>query len=108
MKTKDMVFSTLIAQKRVNQWIKTAENVLKDTQQEKRLAAHQCKACFYGTSVSGRAMTAHSCGACGKEEVFPNTDFHALCMECAKKDALCKRCGGDLEMNLERSWPGEA
>lgn len=87
-------------------WLKLANDANYDTRQAERLKRHECIACFYGGRVGGSAMTKQSCMCCGKDELYSSTCTDVLCMPCAEKHSLCKRCGGDLEMRARRrDWP---
>lgn len=94
------------AKARVNDWIKLANDVTLDARQAERIKRHECKACYYGGRVGGGAMTEQKCMSCGKDELYSSTATDVLCMPCAEKHSLCKRCGGDLEMRARRrDWP---
>lgn len=102
----NMVAWTERAKARVNEWLKLANAASYDERQTERIKRHECKACYYGGRVGGSAMTKQSCMCCGKDEVYSSTDTDTLCMPCAVKHSLCKRCGGDLEMRTRRrDWP---
>lgn len=106
MNAGNLIAATEQAQRRVQSWCARAKAVAEDTQRDERLAAHECKACFYATRIGGAAMTTRPCMACGQDQRYSSTATDALCLACAQEHHLCKRCGGDLELNGARAdWP---
>ena len=74
--------------------------------EQQRHAEYECKACFYLGRIAGRAMTHRECMSCKKDVIYPSTATGVLCLPCARDFELCRRCGGDIEINLLRtSWP---
>jgi hypothetical protein len=83
-----------------------ADEVANDNRQDEREKAQECKACFYMPRIGGCVMTTQPCMCCGKEVMFSSTATDRLCLDCAKKHSLCKRCGGDISMRSRRKeWP---
>jgi len=69
-----------------------------------RLASNYCLACAVNSNVAGRALTQGVCAMCGVPFTHANTDVPMLCAACAQRDHLCRRCGGDMSLNLQREW----
>lgn len=106
MTPRDMSFATAMAQSRVKEALRLAQKYQEDPHREHRLAEHKCKACYYRTVIAGAAITMQPCMCCGKEQMYSSTNTDVLCVPCAKTHALCKHCGGDVEMNSDRKdWP---
>lgn len=105
MNPANMVRATESAKSQVHDAIKRAKDIAEDSDKTRRLAAQECKACFYFSRIGGAAMTSQDCMCCGVEQLHSSTNTDALCIECAVKCKLCKHCGGDLEMIVRRKWP---
>lgn len=71
------------------------DDPMKETRVEKQL----CKSCFYvyNDGWAGQAFTDKNCEDCGKEMIFSTTNTDSFCIECAKKNNVCKHCGGAIE-----------
>lgn len=71
-----------------------------------------CQLCFYlPDQIAGHAMTERPCGICGRHVTYGSTLTDVLCLSCAVKHELCKRCGADIDLdhNQEREpWPIDA
>lgn len=67
-------------------------NMAADPRQIERLAAHECKACFYEVTFSGQAFTPYTCGMCQLGFMHNNTGVPKLCPNCADKNVLCAQC----------------
>ena len=88
--------------------LKRAEEMKTDPRKVERLKRCECRACYYlnGSRIGGAAMTDRPCMCCGKVQHYSSTATDVLCMSCAEKHKLCKRCGGDVEMKVRRKgWP---
>ncbi len=69
-----------------------------------------CKCCHYlRSTIGGAAICVLECGICGEDVESGNTaTLPVLCMECGKKNRLCCRCGGDIDMiNRQKPRPFE-
>lgn len=106
MTSENMQQATARASERVQARPELAKAAAADAFRERRLVAHRCKACFYATRIGGAAMTTKPCMCCKKDQLYSSTATDALCDACAEKHSLCKKCGGDLEMDVNRQdWP---
>lgn len=106
MIARNMSNATERAHSMVASWIQRAQNVIEDTAGELRKEAQLCPACFYSVRVGGQAMTEQPCMCCNESQLYGSTATDVLCRPCAIEAELCKRCGGDIEMRVERvSWP---
>ncbi len=88
---------TVANSKRIAMYLKTANKLTLDVRRSERLTESLCESCFYIVGkdrIGGRAITYRDCGICTKEMVFSSTCTDVLCIDCAKKRKLCKRCGG--------------
>ena len=90
-----------------------AEESIKDTlafttdaHKDNRLAAVECKTCFYLRSgrAGGSAITTTNCRVCDEDISFPSTNVDHLCKQCGAVQELCVRCGGDLHMRPRRVY----
>jgi hypothetical protein len=92
--------------------IEKAARADRDAQKGERIAAQNCKACWYvlrGGMVAGAAMTTQPCACCLLPQTYGSTNTDALCMPCAHQNSMCKHCGGDLDMRTQRRiWPERA
>lgn len=77
-----------------------------DSRKETRINACECKTCFYLRSgrIGGACMTSQDCSICGMSVMYGSTNTDPLCMDCAAKNELCKRCTGDVHMRPRRIW----
>lgn len=106
MNRRNLVSATRQSASRVRYILSLAKSIDEDARREERLGDQQCKACFYQDKIGGAAMTSQPCMCCGTDQLFTSTNTDALCLRCAREHALCKHCGGDIEMNTEReAWP---
>jgi hypothetical protein len=87
--------------------IERAEKAKNDTDREARLIKQLCISCHYIRGrIGGAAMTTQPCACCLKPEMYGSTATDELCLSCADKHNLCKRCGGDIDMKRgRRKWP---
>jgi hypothetical protein len=101
-----MISATERSKQQVQRWIDLAKRVEQDVDKPKRLERHECKACFYSQRVGGAAITSRKCMCCDTSQTYGSTNTDVLCVKCAKEHALCKHCGGDLELReRRRNWP---
>lgn len=106
MNVGNMVGATERAKARVQSWIDLALEVSTDARGKERLAAQECKACFYAGRIGGAAITNRPCMACGETQTYGSTNTDVLCRPCASGGQLCKHCGGDVELRARRrTWP---
>lgn len=106
MNKGNMIGATERAQRRVKGWLDHAADVMADARRPERLAALECKACFYAGRIGGAAMTYRPCMSCGARTLYGSTNTDVLCAPCATDGDLCKHCGGDREMRARRkAWP---
>ena len=90
--------STYISKSMIESRVREAEAVINDSEKNKRLKQQECPACYYLRGrVGGAAMTTTECGLCGKIIHFSSTCVDVVCEDCAKRNNLCKHCGGDIE-----------
>lgn len=107
MTAATMARATLRATEKIQSVLDYAQQLETDPRREERLAKQFCKACFYGPPrVAGAAMTTQPCMCCGEDQQYGSTNTDVLCLDCAKAHDLCKHCGGDLALQLDRKdWP---
>jgi hypothetical protein len=68
-----------------------------------RLEAQNCKYCTYIDSrIGGCAFTNSECRICGAKIINGSTCVDIVCEDCAKKNELCKHCGGDIDDRVNR------
>lgn len=87
--------------------IKRAEKAQNDSEKDVRLSKQLCISCHYILGrIGGAAMTQQPCACCLEGQWYGSTVTDELCLDCAKKHNLCKRCGGDIDMRQgRRKWP---
>ena len=98
--------ATRIARDRAKQAADYAQKLATDPQREKRMLKHFCAACYYAPArLAGAAMTTRDCACCGTPQLYVSTNTDPLCPDCAVAHSLCKHCGGDINMSLDRIKP---
>ncbi len=106
--SKDSInLQNLINRKFIDRIVFNAKNASEDPQSAERTEQQICIACFYLRS-GGLVLNAFhttKCGLCDAEMVSPNSDIHSLCINCARKSSLCRKCTGDISMNDRDKWP---
>lgn len=90
------------AKDRVRHVVELAEKYQKDPDRKRRLEMQQCIPCYYTSRIGGAAMTHQECAACGSDELYGSTATEKLCLSCARKYEVCKCCGGDIKMRMNR------
>lgn len=64
----------------------------------RRYANQLCSACFYHPGMLVlQAFWNQPCGYCEKDMVFSNSGTDDLCIDCAKKHSLCKKCCAEID-----------
>ena len=84
--------------------VKHAIGYLTDHDKDKRAQSGLCKLCHYvhTARIGGCAMTYQPCGICGEDQLYSSTATDKLCLPCAKKHQLCKRCTADVCLRPRR------
>lgn len=72
------------------------------TRRQKQL----CRVCFYSQRITTRGFTRYTCLLCEDTFSHHNGDLPRVCMRCAEKARLCKRCGCDMEYENRRVVKG--
>jgi diacylglycerol kinase len=98
--------ATFTAAKQRQQALEIAAQLQADVRQQKRLQAALCVTCFYlrANRIAGAAVTQQPCGICEALQTYASTTTDILCLECAKSHQLCKHCGADAELKLDRQY----
>lgn len=79
-------------------------NMDNDPDQLPRLIEMLCVVCRYGASVGGLTISVFAGGQCAHCLDTIHSDG-VLCLECACKAFLCRRCGADIDLDLDnREW----
>ena len=90
----------------VHALIERAEAMKSDDDREIRLEeVSECVYCYvpYGPCRQGGTKTTHrECGLCSTILHSSDTSCDVLCIECARKNDLCKHCGGDVDLKVRR------
>lgn len=107
MTPASLAFATRVANSSVRDALTYADKLTTDPQKAQRLEKGLCKACFYAPPrVAGAAVTTQPCMCCSVPQSYGSTATDVLCLPCSKEHALCKKCGGDIEMRADRAdWP---
>jgi len=96
--------ATSMAQTHAAEVRRTLDAFDSDAQQERRLERNECKRCFYlWQRVCGQAFTEYKCIACGSDERWHNTCCPKLCIPCAHRYRVCRRCTGDISMRKRKA-----
>lgn len=87
----------------MEQLLERAENVRSDPKRIERHESSVCQMCFYcGGRVGGACVTFKQCDLCGVRMMHGSTATDAVCLECAKKHGVCRRCGADVDLKMRR------
>lgn len=106
MNKANMISATNRSKSNFDSLLKLAGEMEGDLRADERLYNNECRSCFYGGRVSCPRSTMRRCMCCGEAQYYSSTATDVLCLDCATKHKLCKRCGGDLEMRTKRrNWP---
>ncbi len=109
---KRKVFQATVQGKQyTEQALLSAKKLSTDEERTERLNECLCLSCFYlrRVRIGGAAMTSKECATCDTVMQFSSTATDMLCPPCAKENALCKRCGADIELKQRRKpYPFEA
>lgn len=81
---------------------KLYEKYTNDPYKQERIEASECIVCFKSDRIGGAAMTNIPCGLCVKVMGFSSTNVDYICIDCARKNNLCKHCGADMELKDRR------
>lgn len=95
---------TLNNKDRIKQIIEYTDKLTNDPKKNERLEKQECQYCFYSMRGGGQAFTASKCEECEKEMLFSSTNMDKYCLECAKKNDICKHCGGDINTKLKKIY----
>ena len=85
--------------------IERAEAMKADRFRKSRLEFSECVYCYapYGAGRQGGTKTTQlECGLCSTIIHSNNTNCDVLCVECARKNCLCKHCGADVDLKVRR------
>lgn len=103
---RTVINGSVRAKERVKHVTELARKYEEDPDRKSRLARQYCIPCHYTSRMGGAAMTNKECAACGKDEMYGSTATDELCLECAKANEVCKCCGGDIKLRINRKeWP---
>ena len=106
MNPANMARWTALSQSRLQSVLDLADKFMADPFKTDRLKACFCIPCFYQTRIGCAAITQQACMCCGEAQTYGSTDTDALCLACAQKNELCKHCGSDIKLRVNRrNWP---
>ena len=85
--------------KNVETMKKSIEDYELDNKKKKRIKECMCKYCTYinNKMIVMDAFFTTTCDICGKEVVSANSNVDKICLDCAKKNNLCKHCKSILD-----------
>lgn len=90
-------FATFLKRSQYNKVIELSVKFRTDPERKRRMEECLCVVCYYRMDeLGGAAITHRTCGKCGIDQVYSSTNTDVLCLDCAKKLALCKHCGADI------------
>jgi len=100
--------ATFVAKRWRDDTLKTAQKLDCDSEAKQRLSEQLCETCYYlrKGGLAGAAVTQQPCGICHDLQTYGSTATHTLCMKCAKKYELCKRCGADIGFRERPKFTG--
>jgi hypothetical protein len=96
----------LIGNAQIKSILKKAELLKSDQDQEQRIGKSLCICCYYvnNARIAGCAITDRQCGLCETVMRFSSTATDVTCLDCAKRNDICKQCGADIDLtNRKRS-----
>lgn len=102
MKPLDIRVQTIKSQEKINRQLKLAKDLKQDPNMSFRLDDHLCKACYYFIGFAGQAFTDSACYICGEIIHNNNTNTDKVCRSCAAKHHLCRKCGADISLDIQR------
>lgn len=94
--------ATYVSKSQADSIIVRARLILDDPDRSKRLDACECPVCWKIGRVGGAKCTTVVCGMCDAELKFSSTCVDAVCVPCAKKIGICKRCCADLDLKQRK------
>lgn len=83
----------------VNSMVNKLDAFQRDMKKEQRLAAQECKTCFYlnNERLACQAFWTWHCGICATQAQSSNSAHPRLCKVCAIAHSLCMECGADID-----------
>ena len=84
---------------RIKDHLKKAEKLTLDEHKEFRQKEQLCKCCHYldRGKIVMQAFHTQECGICDQDQIYPNSDTHLLCKNCATERGVCKRCASKMD-----------
>lgn len=75
-----------------------AERYLIDSDVKGRRHKNICKKCYYLRNFDFiNIPTKCNCVKCKEKMTFSDSDVNLICINCAKKENLCVKCGGEMD-----------
>lgn len=101
----NVAMATGRAKRHVEDVLESAKKLSQDSEKKERLQESLCPCCYYlrKARMGGARITHKDCAECEREMVFSSTATDLLCIDCAKENKLCLRCGADLELKERRN-----
>lgn len=103
-KAATLLAATARARNSIIQVSELAKAFEEDAHKGIRFLKSECKVCFYTHKIGAQAFTTRECACCGVDQVYGHSATDVLCVECSVKHSLCKHCGGDIDLQLDRDW----
>lgn len=91
---------------RINGMRELLEKFDADPEKSERIEQVLCKCCYYSKSqIGGQAFSSRQCASCDWIINASSTCVDVLCVDCAERRGLCKRCGADINLKNRRNRP---
>lgn len=97
-----IINATLSAKEYADSLIEKAKMIAEDPDRKERLEACECPVCWKNGRIGGSVCTPVICATCDTVLYSGNTCVDAMCLQCAKKIGVCKRCCADLDLKQRR------
>src|ERR1700733_9788349 len=78
----------------VFEYVAIANEMAYDSDKTKRLEEQYCIYDWYlkGTRIAMQAFWTVNCQICNSEMIFPNSNTNKICLDCAIRHDICRRC----------------
>jgi hypothetical protein len=98
MNTKDLINKAKIAAT-----LKSARELVADSDYPQRVANQVCKCCQYvnKSKIALQKFCTVKCERCDGEMQFSSSDVDKYHIECAKIESCCKRCGASFDVDAD-------
>jgi len=100
----DIYYNNFLRKEHIKNLMEIAEKFQKDPDKKARKKENNCIPCYYYNGMHGNNMPIKNCDFCKKPVQYFNSDVDKICLDCASKYGLCKRCGADIDLKNKRNY----